>query len=404
MKENPIKKVYLDYSASTPMDKDVLSGMLPYYDFKYGNPSSMHGSGRLAHDVIQNCKNEISKVLSCKANEIIFTGSGTESDNMAIFGMARAHKKYGNHIIISAIEHKAVMESAKALEKEGFEISIAPVNAEGIVDINILKSLINSRTILVSIMYANNEIGTIQPISEITSLIREFRDKNGTQFPFLHTDACQVAGYLDMNVDNLGVDLMSLNGSKIYGPKGIGILFKRNEIKISPIIVGGEQENNLRAGTESLPLMVGFTEALKKSVKKRDKESARLSILRDYFIYELQTKIKDLIINGSLKSRLPNNVHVSIPNIEGESILLMLDKYGIEASTGSACSSYDLKPSHVLLALGQTAEFAHGSVRFTIGRQTKKSDINYVMSILPGIVQKLKSISSLTIKTYENKK
>lgn len=404
MKENPIKKVYLDYSASTPIDGEVLGKMLPYYDFKYGNPSSMHGSGRLAHDVIQNCKSEISRILSCKADEIIFTGSGTEADNMAIFGIARAYKKHGNHIIISSIEHKAVLESAKALEKEGFEISIAPVNSEGIVDVNVLRNLINSRTILVSVMYANNEIGTIQPISEITGLIREFRDKNSTQFPFLHTDACQVAGYLDIDVNNLGVDLMSLNGSKIYGPKGIGILFKRNVIKINPIIVGGEQENNLRAGTESLPLMVGFTEALKMSVKQRDKESKRLGLLRDYFISELRTKIKDLIVNGSLKSRLPNNIHVSIPNIEGESILLMLDKYGIEASTGSACSSYDLKPSHVLLALGQSAEFAHGSIRFTIGRQTKKSDINYIMSILPEIVEKLKSISSLTIKTYENKK
>jgi cysteine desulfurase len=358
----------------------------------------------MASNVIKNCKIKISKNLNCKLNEIIFTGSGTESDNLAILGIARAYKKYGNHIIISTIEHKAVLEAAKLLKFEGFEISFIPVDSEGVGDIEKLKNLICEKTILVSIMYANNEIGTIQPINYISNIIKERRISSGLQFPFLHTDACQAVGYLELDTEKLGVDLMTLNGSKIYGPKGIGILFKKEKINIKPIIVGGEQENNLRAGTESLPLIFGLTEALDKSCKLKESETKRLGFIRDYFISQLRNKIPDLIINGHRVSRLPNNVHVSIPNIEGESMLLMLDKYGIEASTGSACSSYDLTPSHVLLAIGQTAEFAHGSIRFSMGRSTTKKDIDYVLSIFPNIVQKLKSISSLTIKKYEKTK
>lgn len=404
MKNKQNKKIYLDHSASTTINNSVLQKMLPYFSNKYGNASSMHQSGRSANKVIKDCKNKIAQILDCESNEIIFTGSGTESDNMAMLGLSRAYKNYGNHIIISEIEHKAVLESAKILEKEGFEISVLPVDHDGIIKFDELRRMINERTILISIMYANNEIGTIQPISDISNLIQEFRNKNGTQFPFFHTDACQAAGYLDIKTKNLGVDLMTLNGSKIYGPKGIGILFKKENIRIKPIIVGGEQENNLRAGTESIPLIVGFTKALEISDKTRDKESKRLGFIRDYFISQLKSKIPDLIINGHRTLRLPNNVHISIPDIEGESILLMLDQYGIEASTGSACSAYDLKPSHVLLAIGQTPEFAHGSIRFSLGRENKKSDVDYVVSIFPKIVALLKSISSLTIKKYEKAK
>ncbi len=404
MKRNPVTKIYLDYSATTPTDSAVLKRMIPYFDNKYGNPSSMHTSGRLANQVIRNCKTRISQVLNCSPSEIIFTGSGTESDNLALIGIARAYRNYGNHIIISTIEHKAVLEATSLLKNEGFDISFVTVDKDGLVNLEELKKLINDKTILISIMYANNEIGTIQPIRKISDLISEYRNKRSSEFPFFHTDACQAGGYLEINAKNLGVDLMTLNSSKIYGPKGIGILFKKESIRIKPIIVGGEQENNIRAGTESLPLMVGLTEALIMSDKIRHKESERLGFLRDYFISKLKAKIPELIVNGHRVLRLPNNVHISIPNIEGESMLLMMDKYGIEASTGSACSSYDLKPSHVLLAIGQTAEFAHGSIRFSMGRKTKKKDIDYVLSIFPNIVSRLKSISSLTIKKYEKTK
>ncbi len=404
MKRNQATKIYLDYSATTPTDRAVLKKMIPYFDCKYGNPSSMHTSGRFANQVIGNCRTKISQLLNCLPSEIIFTGSGTESDNLALIGIARAYRNYGNHIIISAIEHKAVLEATSLLKNEGFDISFVSVDKDGLVNLEELKKLINDKTILISIMYANNEIGTIQPIRKISDLISEYRNKKSSEFPFFHTDACQAGGYLEINTTDLGVDLMTLNSSKIYGPKGIGILFKKESIRIKPIIVGGEQENNIRAGTESLPLMVGLTEALIISDKIRRKESERLGFLRDYFISKLKEKIPELIVNGHRVSRLPNNVHVSIPNIEGESMLLMMDKYGIEASTGSACSSYDLKPSHVLLAIGQSAEFAHGSIRFSLGRKTKKKDIDYVLSIFPNIVSRLKSISSLTIKKYEKTK
>lgn len=395
------KTIYLDYSATTPIDQDVLSKMLPYFGKEYANPSSMHSSGRKAGQIISQCREKVAKIIGSKPHEVIFTGSGTESDNLAILGVARANRSHGNHIIISSIEHKAVLESAHQLEKDGFKISIIPVKSDGLVDVDALIEQITERTILVSVMYANNEIGTIEPIKEISDLILKWKLLKNTQFPFFHTDACQAAGALSIKVDGLCVDLMTLNGSKIYGPKGIGILYKKSNIMIEPLIVGGEQERNLRAGTESLPLIFGFTEALIKTDKIKEKEGKRLKILRDYFIKSLLKNIPKLIVNGHLVYRLPNNVHISIPNIEGESVLLMLDKMGIEASTGSACSAYDLRPSHVLLAIGQTSEFAHGSIRFSLGRDTTKKDIDYVMSVFPDIVKKLSKISVLTTKQYE---
>ena len=401
MKIKKQRTIYLDYSATTPIDKDVLLKMLPYFGEEYSNPSSMHSSGRRAGQIIVQCREKISKIINSNAGEIIFTGSGTESDNMAIIGIAKAYSSFGNHIIISSIEHKAITESVNKLEKEGFTISIAPVKKDGIIDLEKLKKLITEKTILISIMYANNEIGTIQPINKIAKLIKDWRNDKGIQFPFFHTDACQAAGYLSLNVKELEIDLMTLNGSKIYGPKGIGILYKKENIKIEPLIVGGEQERNLRAGTESIPLIVGFTEALFLADKNKEKESKRLINIRDYLFKEILKKIPKAIINGHKTQRLANNVHISIPNIEGESILLMLDRLGIEASTGSACSAFDLKPSHVLLAIGQDSEFAHGSIRFSLGKSTTIKDIDYLMSVFPNIVNRLLNISSLTIKKYE---
>jgi cysteine desulfurase len=391
------KTIYLDYAATTPLDPKVLEMMLPYFGPEFSNASSMHSSGRRVAQVIARVRRDVANILGAYPEEIIFTGSGTESDNLAIKGVARANENSGNHIIISVIEHKAVMESARQLEKEGFVVSIVPVDSFGVIDMNACLKLITNKTILVSVMYANNEIGTIEPIKELAQAIKKWRGIHGQNiFPLLHTDACQAAGALSLNVNELGVDLMSLNGSKIYGPKGVGILYKKKTASLQPILVGGEQEKNLRAGTECLPLIVGFGEALKQADLMRKIENPRLINLREYFMDMLVKNIPSAIINGHRTERLPNNVHISIPYIEGESILLMLDRLGIEASTGSACSTYDLKPSHILMAIGQTAEFAHGSIRFSLGRDTSQSDIDYVLSVFPDIASRLSSISALT--------
>jgi len=300
----------------------------------------------------------------------------------------------GNHIITSAIEHKAVLESAQQLKNEGFEVSILPVDAHGTINVEKCLKLVTDKTALVSVMYANNEIGTIEPIKELSAALQKHRA--GGIFPLLHTDACQAAGFLTLNVAELGVDLMTLNGSKIYGPRGVGVLYKKKGVSLVPLIVGGEQEQHLRAGTESVPLIVGFAAALTKAERLRAEESARLGALRDFFIDRLLKKIPQAMLNGHPVDRLPNNIHISVPNIEGESILLMLDRHRVEASTGSACSAYDLQPSHVLLALGQSAELAHGSIRFTLGRHTTKEELEYVLSVFPGIVECLTRLSALT--------
>ncbi len=387
------KKIYLDNAAGTPIDPEVFSSMLPYFDPKYSNPSSLHSSGRLARNVIEQSRIVVAQIIQAKPEEIIFTGSGTESDNLAILGTAHANRSSGNHVIISSIEHKAVLESAKQLENEGFVVSILPVDTYGKIHVDECLKIIRPDTILISVMYANNEIGTIQPIHELAETIKKYRgDKH---FPLLHTDACQAAGFLPLGVDRLGVDMMTLNGSKIYGPKGIGVLYKRKHVKIQPVIVGGDQEMHFRAGTENIALVVGFATALKISDENRKIESKRLTKLRDYFISELQKRIPNIILNGHTTERLPNNIHVSIPYIEGESILLMLDKYGIEISTGSACSASDLKASHVLRAIGQTAELAHGSIRFSLGKNTTTTELNQVLTVFPKIVEHLSQISAL---------
>ena len=388
------KRIYLDYAATAPLLPRVRDSMLPYFDKKYGNPSSMHLSGRRAKMAIEEARAKIAQVLECLPEEIIFTGSGTESDNLAIIGVARAHRDKGDHIIVSAIEHKAVLEAAKMLEKESFKVDIVPVDHEGKVDIDTCLALINDRTILVSVMYANNEIGTIEPLQAIALGIKKRRG-SGT-VPLFHTDACQAAGFLPLSVKELGIDLMTLNSSKIYGPKGVGILYKKKGIRLEPLIVGGEQEMSLRAGTQSVPLIVGCAEALLIAERDRHSESVRLSELRNYFISRLEEEIPGVIVNGHRTDRLPNNIHISIPFVEGESMLLMLDKKGIEASTGSACSAFDLRPSHVLLAIGQSEEIIHGSIRFSLGRNTTLRDVYETMLVFPLIVKKLNSLSALT--------
>ena len=391
-----MRRVYLDYAATTYIDFSVLRKMNPYLTDKFGNPSSLHAAGREVRSAIESVRIDVAKILNAEGKEIIFTGSGTESDNLAIFGAVMANKDKGKHIIISKIEHPAVMEAAKRLEKQGFEITYLNVDSNGLVDILELKKSLRKDTILVSIIYANNEIGTVQPIAEISEIIRNFRIHNSLfMFPLFHTDACQAAGALELDVKKLGVDLMTLNGSKIYGPKGIGCLYVSKNIRLEPMIVGGGQENGLRAGTENAALIVGFSEALKLAEKLKNKESGRLKILRDYFIKNVLKAVTHSRLNGHFVKRLPNNANISISGIEGESMALMLDNYGICASTGSACSSRKLTPSHVLLAIGITPELAHGSLRFTLGRKTKKSDLDYVLKVLPPIVKKLRKISAI---------
>jgi len=385
-------KVYLDYAATTYIDPRVLQKMRPYLTTGFGNASSLYSLGRQAKTAIEKARIDVAKILGALPEEIIFTGSGTESVNLAISGIAKKYKNQGNHIIISKIEHKAVLESAKKLKKEGFTITYLSVDSKGIVNLKELKKALNKKTILVSIMYANNETGTIQPIKEISQIVKKFRKHN--LLPAFHTDACQAAGALNLKINNLGADLLTLNGSKIYGPKGTGCLYINKNYKIEPLIVGGTQEMGLRAGTENTALIVGFAEALRLAEKLR-KESQRLKNLRNYFIKKILKNVPYSRLNGHAQKRLPNNVNLSFKGIEGEALVLKLDQRGIAASTGSACTSSELTPSHVLLALGLPEDLAHGSLRMTLGRKTTKKDLNYVLKILPKTVAELRRISAL---------
>lgn len=406
------KQIYLDHAATTYVDERVLEAMQPYFGAEFGNPSSLYALGRRAKDAIDDARARIAAILKCKADEIVFTGSGTESDNLAIFGIARAHAaeegKKG-HIITSSIEHHAVIHSIEALEKEGFEVTKVPVGEDGIVDPKDVRDALRPETVLVSIMYANNEIGTVQPIAEIGKIIKEYREEKkqtknfelGTWnlgLPYFHTDACQAAGALNLDVHHLGVDLLTFNGSKIYGPKGIGALYVKRGVRLKPLVYGGGQEKGLRSGTENTALIIGLAKALEIAEADRERESARLAGLRDYFIAELQKRVPKTVLNGHAAKRLPNNINVSILDVEGEAVLLYFDNEGIAVSTGSACTSTTLDPSHVILALGVPYEYAHGSIRFTLGRKTTKEELDEVLGIVPGVIQKLRDMSPVRLK------
>lgn len=383
-------KIYLDHAATTPMIPEVFEAMKPYLTEEYGNPSSIYTIGQKAKNDMQIARTEIAEILGCYPEEIIFTSGGTESDNLAILGVARANKHKGNHIITTNIEHHAVIHPCEALEKEGFDVTYIPVEENGIVDPAKIKENVREDTILISVMYANNEIGTIQPIAKIGRMCK----KKGIPF---HTDACQVAGTLPINVDRLHLDLMTLNGSKIYGPKGIGLLYVRQGTNIQPIMYGGEQERRIRPGTENVAGIIGLAKALNLAQESQENENARLIELRDYMIKELCERIPKTKLNGDEEMRLPNNINVSILDIEGEAMLLRLDMMGIAASSGSACTSGSLDPSHVILALGESYEKAHGSIRFTLGKDTTKKDIDYVLDVLPKIVSDLRAISPVSL-------
>lgn len=390
-----MRNIYLDYASTTSVDTGVLKSMLPYFSRLFGNPSSLHAAGRAAKHAVDGARAGIADVLGAEKEEILFTGSGTESDGLAIIGAAHANAKFGKHIIVSGIEHKAILEAAEKLEKEGFRITRLPVDGAGLVRSSELRKHLQNDTILVSIQYANNEIGTVQNIPELSRIVQKFRGEK--MVPLFHTDACQAAGALPLAVRTLDVDLMTLNGSKIYGPKGIGCLFVKRGVRIEPQLVGGGQERGLRAGTENVPFIVGLCTALQLAEKMKSKENKRQTRLRDYFIKKIVASTEGVRVNGDLRKRLPNNIHISVKGVEGESLLLMLDRYGIYCSTGSACSSTDLVPSHVLLATGLPPEWAQGSIRLTLGRDTDKEKLDYTLKILIEAIRRLRQISSVSM-------
>jgi len=388
----------MDHAAATYLDEKVKKAMEPYWIEKFGNPSALHKEGREARQALENARGEIAQTIGARPEEIIFTGGGTESDNLAVFGVARyalkmmsgAENEKPPHIITTKFEHHAVLSPCEFLEKDGFAVTYLPVGEDGIVNPKDVENALRPETILVSVMYANNEVGTIQPVAEIGKILKNHK-------ALFHTDACQAAGYLDLNVGKLGVDLMTLNGSKIYGPKGIGLLYAKRGVKLEPISRGGQQERRMRPGTENVPAIVGLAEALKIAQEEKEKESKRVAELRNYFIKRILEEIQKTFLNGHPETRLPNNVNISILGVEGEAVVLYLDEYGIACSTGSACTSESFEPSHVILALGKPRAYAHGSVRFSLGKRNTKKDIDYTVDTLKGVVEKLRSISAVSV-------
>jgi len=376
------KRIYLDYAATTPTDKEVIKEMLPFFREKYGNPSSLHSFGQEAERALEDSRNSIASFLKAKPEEIIFTSSATESNNMALKGIAFANK--GKHIIISEIEHDCILNSAKWLETQGFEITKLKVDKYGLINIEELKKAIRKDTILISIMHANNEIGTIQPIEDIGKICKE----NNIYF---HTDAAQSFGKIPINMEN--IDLLTASSHKMYGPRGAALLYIKEGVKIEPLLHGGGHESGLRSSTINIAAIVGFAKAVKICYNEMEKESKRQIKLRDKLIKEIKEKIKDSYLNGHPEKRLPNNVNVRFDFVEGEAIIMKLDAEGIAVSTGSACSSPKLEPSHVLLALGIKHEQAHGSLRISIGRYTKEEDIDYLLNKLPKIIKELRGLS-----------
>lgn len=409
---------YFDNAATTPLDPAVFRAMRPYFTDKFGNPSNLYGFGREAKTAVIGAAKKITTVLGCTPSEFIFTGSATEADNMAIAGVARANrlappgsgKGAAGKMIVSNVEHKGILAVCEALRAEGFEIEYLKVGRDGLVRPRDLAKALNKRTILVSVTCADSETGTIQPIAELARTIKKFRARAagraaGTAgvLPYFHTDASQAAAYLDMNVQKLGVDLMTLSAHKLYGPKGIGGLYVRRGVNIMPIIYGGGQQDRLRSGTENVPAIVGFGEAMALAAKHRTSETAHVKKLRDALQKGIFKKISKVVLNGHPTRRLPNFLNVSILDIEGEALLLYLDELGIVVNTGSACNSQSLEPSYVLMALGNPYEYIHGSVRFTLGKGTTTAAVNYVLAELPRIVLKLRGISPLNLKLGEKR-
>lgn len=382
------KKIYFDHAATTPLDKNVLNAMLPYLTEVYGNANSQHAFGREAMNAVDNARDTIAGIINAKPNEVYFTSGGTESDNWALRGVAHGYKDKGNHIIISPIEHAAMLSTAKDLVKEGFKVDFMKVDKFGFIDLEHLKSIITDNTILVACMMANNEIGTIEPIKEMAKIAHE----HGA---LAFTDAVQALGVLDINVKELGVDLMSMSSHKIYGPKGVGALYVKNGLRVKSIITGGHQERTKRGGTTNVAGVVGFAKALELANEKREENNKKVTALRDRFIDRVLKEIPYAYLNGPRENRLPANADFSFEYIEGESILFTLDLAGIAVSSGSACSSGSLEPSHVLLSIGVEEALAHGSIRFSFGKNNKVEEIDYAVDTLRDAVKKLREMSPL---------
>lgn len=382
-----MRRLYLDYAATTPVRREVFEAMVPYLTEKFGNPSSVHWFGREIRKDVDEARERVAEALNASPQEIYFTSGGTESDNMAILGTAAALRNKGRHVITSAVEHHAALDACLSLEKQGYRVTVLPVDKYGMVDPADLEAAIAEDTILVSIMHANNEVGTIQPIKELAAIAR----KHGVLF---HTDAVQTIGAIPVDVRELGVDLLSLSGHKIYGPKGIGALYVRKGVRLSNIAFGGAQERKLRPGTENVAGIMGLATAVELAVAEQQETYEKLVVLRDKLIDGL-TAVPDVKLNGHPQQRLPGNVNVSVERVEGESLILSLDMAGIAVSSGSACTSGSLEPSHVLMAMGLDHQSAHGSLRLTLGKGTSAEDIDYVLSVFPGVVQRLRDMSPL---------
>ncbi len=381
--------VYLDHAATTPVHPEVVKAMLPYLSERYGNASSMHAQGREARQALERARADVAGILNCGPEEIIFTSCGTESDNLALRGAAWVNRRRGDHIVTSSIEHHAVSHTCEQLERHfGFEVAYLPVDEHGVVDPADVRRAIADTTVLISIMYANNEVGTIQPIAEIGEIARS----HGIPF---HTDAVQAAGALSLDVQELNVDLLTLSAHKFYGPKGVGLLYVRDGVELLPVQTGGGHERGLRSGTENVAGIVGLATALKLAAERREEESRRLTTLRDRLIQGVMSSVKYCTLMGHPERRLPNNANFAFEYVEGEGILIGLDLEGISASSGSACSTGSSDPSHVLLAMGVPADVARGSIRMSLGQDNTEDDIDRVLEVLPGIVERLRAMSPL---------
>lgn len=391
------RSIYLDHAATTPVKPEVLEAMLPWFTENFGNPSTVYSIGRTSKKAIEEARETVARIIGAEPREIFFTGSGTEADNWAIKGAAYANMKKGKHIITTSIEHHAVLHTCQYLESECFEVTYLPVDEYGLVSPEQVEAAIRPDTILISVMFANNEIGTIQPIAEIGKIARE----KGICF---HTDAVQAMGSIRVNVSDLNVDMLSMSAHKFYGPKGVGALYIRKGVKLTSFMHGGAQERGRRASTENVPGIVGLAKALELADKNMDEHNKKLIALRDRTIAEIEEKIPYVRLNGHREKRLPGNVNFSFEFIEGESLLLMLDLKGIAASSGSACTSGSLDPSHVLLAIGLPHERAHGSLRLTFGDGNTDEDVDCLMEVLPGIVERLREMSPLYEEVRSRKK
>ena len=381
-------KIYLDHSATTPLDPTVLGEMLPYFSGVFGNASSQHGYGQEAAKAVEKARIQVADAIGAKPSEIYFTSGGSESDNFAVKGIADAYATKGKHIITSVIEHPAIIQSMRMLERQGYEVTYLGVNEAGLVSIDELQTAIRDDTVLVSIMTANNEMGALQPISEIGAICRERK-------VIFHTDAVQAIGSVPINVREMNIDVLSLSAHKFYGPKGVGAIYIKNGVRITRFMSGGEQERNKRAGTLNTPGIVGLGKAIEIATRDLESNARHVGALRDYLRDRIVAEIPEIIVNGGFIRRLPNNLNVSFKYVEGESILLMLDLAGICASSGSACSSGSLEPSHVLLAMGVEPAYAHGSIRFSLGKHNTREEMDYTVTKLKEIITRLREMSPL---------